>query len=25
VKPPKMGSENYPPIVDAPGTYVLET
>jgi polyhydroxyalkanoate synthase len=24
VKPPKMGSDNYPPIVDAPGTYVLE-
>ncbi len=25
VKPPEVGSENYPPIVDAPGTYVLET
>jgi polyhydroxyalkanoate synthase len=24
VRPPEMGSENYPPIVDAPGTYVLE-
>ena len=24
VKPPEMGSENYPPIVDAPGSYVLE-
>lgn len=24
VKPPKMGSESYPPIEDAPGTYVKE-
>ena len=24
VKPPKMGSENYPIIEDAPGSYVLE-
>jgi polyhydroxyalkanoate synthase len=24
VSPPEMGSENYPPIVDAPGTYVKE-
>jgi polyhydroxyalkanoate synthase len=24
VKPPKIGSDNYPPIEDAPGTYVLE-
>ena len=24
VEPPPMGSEAYPPIMDAPGTYVLE-
>jgi polyhydroxyalkanoate synthase subunit PhaC len=24
MKPPKTGSDNYPPLVDAPGTYVLE-
>ena len=24
-KPPQMGSEKYPPIADAPGTYVLES
>jgi len=24
VKPPAMGSDEYPPIMDAPGTYVLE-
>lgn len=23
VKPPKMGSKSYPPLIDAPGTYVL--
>jgi polyhydroxyalkanoate synthase len=24
VAPPSMGNEKYPPIMDAPGTYVLE-
>jgi polyhydroxyalkanoate synthase len=24
VEPPAMGSEAYPPLMDAPGTYVLE-
>jgi polyhydroxyalkanoate synthase len=24
VKPPAMGSDEYPPLIDAPGTYVLE-
>jgi polyhydroxyalkanoate synthase len=24
MKPPRMGSDKYPPLVDAPGTYVLE-
>jgi len=25
VDPPQVGSEDYPPIEDAPGTYVKET
>jgi poly(3-hydroxyalkanoate) synthetase len=24
-KPPRMGNRKYPPIADAPGSYVLET
>jgi len=24
VPPPKMGSSKYPPLADAPGTYVME-